>query len=248
MTPAALAFITLVFALCGVAIGRSITARLPGGLGADARDFVKVVVSLMTSMAALLLSLQLSSAKTAFDGQERQVIEVSSQVVFLDRALAQSGPASATARRTLHDTVEGMLRDTWPGVLRGTRLQTPPGADVLYDEINAIPAANGGERFAKTSSLQTALDIGKTLRLISEEGRSSATIPLLAVEVAWTTGIFILFGVLTPRDWPALAAIVLSALIVSSAIFLIAQMSSPFSGTIRISSAPLQDALNQMGR
>jgi hypothetical protein len=247
VNPIALTLTTLVLGLLGVNAGRYLTRRREGDLGPDTRDFVKVVVGFMTTMAALLLSLQLSSSKTSFDAQEQQVTEVSSQALFLDGTLAHSGRGAAAARETLRQVVAGMLAHSWPDSFQGVRLATPPGAEALFNDIDKISPASPSEQFAKERALTTAIEMGRTLRFISQEGSSSTTLPLLAVEVSWITVIFIFFGLLAPSNRTALTALVLAAFVVASAIFLIAEMSSPFSGIIRISSAPLRAALTQLG-
>jgi hypothetical protein len=244
----AFAVITLVLCWGGVMLGRSLTRGSPQVLSAETKDFVRIAVTLMTSMVALLLSLQLSSVKTAFDGQEAQVTEVGAQAVFLDRALAHSGHGSSVARAMLRAIVVDMLRRSWPDTIRGTRLETPPNSDAFYDAIERIEPNGASQTFAKSSALAAALDIGKTLRLISQENGSSASLGLLAVEIAWTTGIFLFYGLLAPSHRASLVVIVVSAVAIATAIFLIAEMSSPFSGVIRISSAPLQQALHAIDR
>ena len=243
----AFALITVLLGWGGVTLGRVLARRSHQGLSGDTKDFIKIAVTLMTSMVALLLSLQLSSVKTAFDGQERQVTEVGAQAVFLDRALAHSGPGSPVARAMLRAIIVDMLRRSWPDTIRGTRLETPPNADAFYDAIEAIKPSGASQTFAKSSALAAALDIGKTLRLISQENSSSAAVGLLVVEIAWTTGIFVFYGLLAPNNRASLLVIVVSAVAIASAIFLIAEMGSPFSGIIRISSAPLQQALTAIG-
>ena len=248
VSPIAFALITLLLAAGGVGLGRFLARRSPQGLSAETKDFVKIAVTLMTLMVALLLSLQLSSVKTAFDSQERQVTDVSAQVVFLDRALALSGRGSAAGRAMLRAILVDMLRRSWPDAIRGIRLETPPDAEAFYDTIERIVPTSASQGFAKSSALAAALDIGKTLRLISQENSSSAAVGLLAVEMAWTTGIFVFYGLLAPSNRASLLVLVVSAVAIASAIFLIAEMSSPFSGIIRISSAPLQHALTEISR
>ncbi|MGC2130602.1 MAG: hypothetical protein WA629_10930 [Candidatus Aquilonibacter sp.] len=246
--PFALAAITLVLAFCGVALGRFMVRRSADDARSDTRNFIRIVITLMTSMVGLLLSLQLSSAKAAFDAQERQVTEVSSEIIFLDTALAHSGRGSQSARTTLYDTVEEMYQHAWPDEVPGKRVQVPPGADALYEQIDAIAPANESQRFAKARALTAAIDAGKTVRLISQEGKSSATGALLAVEIAWTGVIFILYGLLAPSNRAAAVVLVLTAAAVASAIFLIAELSTPFSGIIRISSVPVERAMSEIGR
>lgn len=243
-----MALITMLLAFCGVVLGRLIMRRSPEAMGADTNGFVRIVAGLMTSMVGLLLSLRLSSATTAFDAEEHQVTDVATQAIFVDTALAHSGRGSATARATLHQLVKQMYEHAWPDVPRGTRIETPPGADLLYEQINGISPANKSQQFAKSEAQNAVLGVGKTLQLLSAQNTSFATITLLIVEMAWATGIFTLYGLLAPRNHAALTVLVLTAATVASAIYLIAQMSAPFSGIIRVSSAPIEHALIQIGR
>jgi hypothetical protein len=244
----AFAVITLLLCWGGVLLGRLMVRGSPQVLSAETKDFVRIAVTLMTSMVALLLSLQLSSVKAAFDAQEAQVTQVGAQVVFLDRALAHSGHGSSVARSMLRAIVIDMVRRSWPDTIRGLRPETPPNSDAFYDAIERIAPSDASQTFAKSSALGAALDIGKTLRLISQENGSSASLGLLAVEIAWTTGIFFFYGLLAPTHRASVLVLIVSAAAVASAIFLIAEMSSPFSGVIRISSAPLEQALNVLDR
>ena len=71
---------------------------------------------------------------------------------------------------------------------------------------------------------------------------------MLAVELAWITIIFASFGLIAPRNGTALAALILCACAVAIAIFLIVEMSEPFSGFIHIPSTALREALAQITR
>lgn len=56
------------------------------------------------------------------------------------------------------------------------------------------------------------------------------------------------FGLFAPRNATTLLALVVCALAVSSAIFLILELDRPFHGIIQISGDPLRAALQQLGR
>jgi hypothetical protein len=77
--------------------------------------------------------------------------------------------------------------------------------------------------------------------------QNSLSFPLLAVLVAWLTVIFIGFGLLAPRNDTIIATLVVCALAVSGAIFIIMAMYKPFSGIMTISPLPIHDALSRMG-
>ena len=84
--------------------------------------------------------------------------------------------------------------------------------------------------------------------MMFEQAGTSISIPLLAVLVFWLTAIFTSFGLFAPRNATALVTLFVCALSVSGAVFLILEMYSPFQGMMQISSAPLRNALAQLGQ
>src|ERR1700736_2128360 len=60
-------------------------------LSADSKDVVKLGIALIATMSALVLSLLIASAKSAFDTRGNQLVQVSADIIQLDRALARTG-------------------------------------------------------------------------------------------------------------------------------------------------------------
>jgi len=60
--------------------------------------------------------------------------------------------------------------------------------------------------------------------------------------------LFVSFGLFAPRDWVAIIALLVCAISVAGAPFLILELDRPFSGLIQISSEPLRSALSVLGR
>jgi membrane-bound ClpP family serine protease len=83
--------------------------------------------------------------------------------------------------------------------------------------------------------------------LMIEQRSVSISKPLLTVMVFWLTINFISFGLFAPRNATMIATLFLCGLAVAGAIFLILEMYMPYEGLIRISSAPLSDALAHLG-
>jgi hypothetical protein len=92
-----------------------------------------------------------------------------------------------------------------------------------------------------------SVDLARTRWLLFSQRGSAVAIPFLVVLVFWLTIIFLGFGLFAPRTATAVAALFVSALSVSSAIFLILALDRPFEGPLRIPSAPLQNALAHLG-
>src|SRR5271168_1874286 len=83
-------------------------------LSADSKDVVKLGIALIATMSALVLSLLIASAKSAFDTRSNQLVVVSADIVLLYRALARYGPETKEARSLLQGSVAGTLERFWP--------------------------------------------------------------------------------------------------------------------------------------
>ncbi len=99
----------------GLLLGLFLRARLLD------RDFidkppevVKLGLALISLVAALLLSLQLSSAKASFDALSDEVNQISGDVMLLDRTLARYGPEAQPIREMITVTAGRALEGLWP--------------------------------------------------------------------------------------------------------------------------------------
>jgi hypothetical protein len=70
-------------------------------LSSDSKDVVTLGIALIATMSALVLSLLIASAKSAFDTRSYQLAQASADFVLLDRALARYGPETKEARALL---------------------------------------------------------------------------------------------------------------------------------------------------
>ncbi|HEX6831871.1 MAG TPA: DUF4239 domain-containing protein, partial [Methyloceanibacter sp.] len=76
---------------------------------------------------------------------------------------------------------------------------------------------------------------------------SSIPVPFLAVLLLWMIVLFAGFSLMAPANATTLASLVICALSVSGAIFLILELDQPFSGIMVIRSEPLINALPALG-
>jgi hypothetical protein len=81
-------------------------------------------------------------------------------------------------------------------------------------------------------------EIAEARLLVLEELGSSIQWPFLAILVFWVAMIFASFGLFAPRNGIAVAVLLISSLSVTGALYLIVEMDQPYSGLIKISSAP----------
>jgi hypothetical protein len=123
---------------------------------------MKVGASLLTSMFALLLSLQLSSGKSAFDQQEREVSVMASKLALLDRVLFRYGPEATDARAVLRSSVADMLNQGWPQErLQAPNLAPRAGGEIILDKIQELTPENDAQRTEKTEAIGIVIDLGE---------------------------------------------------------------------------------------
>lgn len=90
MNALAVAAIVLACVFGGALLGRFLRVRLPDRhLGDDSKDIVKLAIGVVATMAALVLGLLVSSAKSSFDRMGDELTQTAAKVVELDRVLLQ---------------------------------------------------------------------------------------------------------------------------------------------------------------
>jgi hypothetical protein len=250
MSAPAISLITFVIAFGGALLGTWVRAALPAHhLTPESKDTVRTGIGLIATTASLVLGLLIASAKSSFDTQGAELTEISSNVVLLDRVLAHYGPEAGEARDNLRLSVIGALDSMWSKASTAPSQPDPPvNAAGLYDKIQALSPKDDGQRFTRDQALSIAIDLGKMRWLMSEQRVTQVSIPLLFVLIFWIAIIFMSFGLLAPLNATAIVSLLVSALTISAAIFLIMEMYAPFSGMMQISNAPLRFALAQLGK
>jgi hypothetical protein len=218
-------------------------------LSADTKDTVKLTMGLVATMTALVLGLLVASAKGTYDTQRTAIVQMAGKAAFLDRVLAHCGPDAAKARAALRQALEGALVQIWPQSA-GHAAQLAPNlarSESLYEAIQDLAPQNDAQRAQKSQALAIAMDLGQMRWLLFEQSGTSISTPLLVIVVCWLAILFFSFGLFGPPNPTAIAALLVAALSVSAAIFVILELDRPFGGLVRISNQPVLSALSQLG-
>jgi hypothetical protein len=234
----------------GALLGMILNARLPNHhLSDDSRDVVKLGMGLIATITALVLGLLTASAKTSFDTQRNGLAQLAANVVLLDRILAHYGPEASRAREQLRNAVADLLERTWPEHgSRSGHLEAPGGYENVYETIQALTPKTEGQRSLLAAALKTGVDIAQTRWLLFAQKGSSLPTPFLIVMVFWLAMLFASFSLFARPNATVVATLLVCALSVAGAIFLILELDRPFGGFIKISSDPLERALELLGR
>jgi ABC-type multidrug transport system fused ATPase/permease subunit len=194
-----------------------------------------------------VLGLLIASANSTFQTQSTQVQQLTANIVLLDRTLAQYGPETHLARNLLRRGVASMADRIWRenGSDSGkvAPFEASAAALSLYDEILKLAPRNETQRSLQARALDTVQDLGKTRLLLFAEAGMAIPIPFLVVLISWLTIIFASFSLFADNNATTIVALGIFAVSASAAIFLILELSQPFTGLMTISSEPLRNAL-----
>src|SRR5262252_6944805 len=119
----------------GAWLGVLLRPRLPEHhVTADSKDIVKLGIGLLATMAALVLGLLIASAKGSYDTQRGELTQLATDIILLDRVLADYGPETRGARDLLRRAVARALeRLSTSGASRPVELElSGTGAEPFY--------------------------------------------------------------------------------------------------------------------
>ena len=101
---------------------------------------MKLGIALIATMAALVLSLLIASAKSTYDTRRNQLLQVSVDIMLLDRVLAHYGAETKEARAMLQRSVAAAIEQFWPenGGRPATLDRRASPVEALYDAIQRL--------------------------------------------------------------------------------------------------------------
>ncbi len=237
-------------------VGAVLAGRALNGLLSDrhwttgTQDTVKLSLGLVATMAAVLLGLLVSAAKTSYDDQKHQVLEMAARISVLDRLLGIYGEDAAPARAELRVTVQGAVARAWPedGSRSDIGHEAQSGrAEMFLQTIERLAPQNSLQTQIRGQAANIALDLAQRRALLVANALEGAPTPLVVVVVVWLIVILFGFSLIAPRGPIAVLALLIAAASVCGAIVLLLEFYHPFDGPLRISSAPILQALGPPG-
>jgi hypothetical protein len=217
-------------------------------LGADTKDTVKLAMGLVATMAALVLGLLVASAKSTYDAESSGITQMAAKVIFLDRMLANFGPETKEAREQLRHVVENVTNRMWPDKVESAQLDpSAVRSENIYGSIQQLSPKNDMQTTLKSQAISQAFELGQMRWLEFEQANQAISKPMLVILTLWLSILFVSFGLFSPSNSTVVAALLLAALSVAGAVYLILELNTPFGGLMQISDAPFRNALTHLG-
>lgn len=250
MSPLAISCVAFVIICGGAALGLMLRGLLPDAhLRTEVKDVVRLSMGLIGTIAALVLGLLVASAKTSYDAKSAKIKEITANIILIDTFLQEYGPEALPARRQLRATVGPTTERIWN---EGDQAHPAPfvasrESRALYDAIQKLAPATDAQRFIQSRVVALSTDLAQARLTLYTQAGNSIQIQFLGVLVFWLAMILLSFSLFVRPEPVTIAALLVCALSVAGALFLLLEMDRPFSGIMAISDVPMRQALTPLG-
>ncbi len=225
-------------------------------------ESIRIVVTILVTFTALVLSLLVTSVKADFDKHNDQYRVYGVTLIRLDTRLREFGFQADQIRRELRAFAASVVLQSWPdeppptGEYTKTFSPLYAGSDEtqeitkqlrsIDEEVRQL-APVGVYELKIYPIIEDQLRNLENIRWTLVEGSTSrVSAVFLAMLMFWLVILFFMFGLVVPRNGLVQLAIVLTSISVASTLYLILDLDSAMSGFIKISSRPLRDAIIHM--
>ncbi|QNK02132.1 hypothetical protein [Dyella telluris] len=265
LSPASSAIVTFFALVAAALIGTGIRRALPEEHKAqETVQLVQLVIGMLVTFAALMLSLLTASAKTSFDTVTDDFHVFASDLIQLDSTLRAYGGEADRARELLRIYTAAATASTWP------HERPPPGdyypkdldpkdttdnlddvrldklLDTAGNEVRRLNATDPYHEALRTEGLEQFARATTAHWKLIEEAHSSISLPFFLTMAFWLFVIFLSFGLVAPHNALALVTVGLGAILLASVVYVIVDFDTLFRGLIIVPSQPMRDALNHL--
>jgi len=230
----------------------------PAHLSKESQDVVRLGIGLVATMTALLLGLVTASARSTFDAHDAAVRTSAVILLTLDRHLARYGPETQPTRDLIQRSIAARLQALWPeegavkaggpGPASASGSSAVPPVEEVENQILRLTPATDTQRWLKSEALKLSQEMVKTRWRVLEAVEGTIPAAFLVAVIFWLTVTFTSFGLYAPRNATVVLVLFVAALSVSVAVLLLLELASPFDGIVKVSSAPLRFALENLNQ
>jgi hypothetical protein len=240
--------VTGVIVLGGV-LGLVLQRILPERYTTDkARDMIGGVVGQLTLLLVLVNGLLIWTAYGVFSTQQTELQTSAARALEFDLEMRQYGPEADAARSILRTDLVWAHEQFW-----GDDTSRAAAYDASYKAMGNLNSFLDGltpKTPAQTSLLAAARAnyafIGEQRLLMSLQAATPIPWPLIYAVTFWASLLFFAMGLLSKLSPMSLAMLVLGSASIGLAIFLILEFSQPYTSSVRVSPAPLEQAILQL--
>jgi hypothetical protein len=215
---------------------------------------IGAVGGLLTLLSALTIGLLIWTAYGVYASQNAAIQGLAAKALQLDLALADYGPEAKNLRLQLRDGLGKTIDAVWHANESDANFAANSFAEALHNArarkqaLDAFHPSTDAQTQALAVANATSEAIGQSRLQMSFALSNPVSYPLILIVVGWATILFCGFGLMSKGHIMSVVAVFIGACAAASAVYMILDLSSPYSGVFRASSAPLEQVLAVMGK
>jgi hypothetical protein len=225
---------------------------VPADVLTASKGTVGAMVGLVTLLLALVLGLLVFTAFSLFTTQRDEAYSLGPVIVELDLALEQYGPEAARGRAGLRSVLERSRARFFGDLKQGPQPFTFEEMRAIFHGLNTyfdgLKPATDAQRALLTTAKDQIRKFADTQMLMARQLANPFPPYVLAVVVCWASALFLGNGLVATPNVVSVVAHLAGAAAIGSAIFLILELSSPYTGAVRLSSAGLDRLIQVLGK
>jgi hypothetical protein len=245
----AVAVVTFASGLLGLYLQR----RLPKThMSGGSKDMILAVIGLLTLLLALVLGTLVGNTYAFFAMQKSELETMASRALLVDQALAQYGSEAKPARDLMKQALTQSHALFWRGAdadpaqlkvdIALKRWEPVAGA------LNALDPKTPAQKDALAAAKANFALMEQTRLLMSLQLTSPVAWSLVTSVILWSMFLFCGFGVLSGTNPTTIIALALGAISVASAMFLILDLTQPYSGLFRVPASSLEQTIEAIDK
>jgi hypothetical protein len=232
-------------------VGMALQWVVPADALTASKGSVGAMVGLITLLLALVLGLLVFTAFSVYTTQQAEGYSLGPVVIELDVLLEQYGADAIRGRVGLREALGRARRRFFGDVKRGPQAHTFEETRATMTWMNtyfdSLQPSTERQRQLLTSARDLAKKFAETQMLMTRQLANPFPPYVLAVVVCWASALFLGNGLVAPANAIAVLAHLAGAIAVASAVFLILELSQPYTGVIRLNSAGVDRLLQVLG-
>lgn len=250
----------IVAAICGVAL----RVRLhEDHLSQGNMDALRLVTGLLVTFAALVLSLQLSTGKQAFDAANKDRSLYAARLARLDQCLRNFGTEMEPARRILRRYTAAVIASTWtsepapvvdgmPDISKIAASGEDQGLKALINEVGLmVDGLTPSDALHTNMAARCRNDytlVQESRWAVIEDANGVSRGSFSRIVSVWLALVFLSFGLQIPRKMLGAVVLTIGVVAVASVMFVIIDLHIPYGGMFGITSSAMREALADMTR
>jgi hypothetical protein len=240
-----LTFIAIVF---GALTGLWLARHLPEAhLSSESRTAVSVSMAVVGTLAALVMSLLISSASSSFNAKTDALHRLAVDIIRLDRALRQYGPKAKDVRDLLRSYAETKAEELSDyGNPSSLDLRSLTKFEALTSRILDLQPGDNHQRQVQAQALKALDSIADARWLLIEKASTSLPTSFMILLIFWLALLFGSFGLFAPNNATVIIVLLLCALAISGGVFMVLELGTGTKGLIRVSTDPIFNAIREI--